>query len=92
MSIFVNVSVRRLLLARSFIMFVYVTPRTLQVLDDSCDRFTIYRTFSVDTLIYPSPTYASNSDVRAWYDAAETLLPTRCFITPGLTRHEQSYK
>jgi hypothetical protein len=37
MSIFVNASVRRLLLARSFIVFVYVTPRTLQVLDDSCD-------------------------------------------------------
>jgi hypothetical protein len=34
MSIFVNASVRRLLLARSFIMFVYVTPRTMQVLND----------------------------------------------------------
>jgi hypothetical protein len=34
MSIFVNASVWRLLLARSFIMFVYVTPRTLQVLND----------------------------------------------------------
>ena len=37
MSIFVNASVRRLLLARSFIMFAYVTPRTMQVLDDSSD-------------------------------------------------------
>jgi hypothetical protein len=37
MSIFVNASVRRLLLARSFITFECVTPRTLQVLDDSCD-------------------------------------------------------
>ncbi len=32
MSIFVNASVRRLLLARSFIMFEYVTPSTVQVL------------------------------------------------------------
>jgi hypothetical protein len=41
MSNFVNASVRRLLLARSFIMFVYVTPRTLQVLDDSSDTDSI---------------------------------------------------
>ena len=41
MSIFVNASVRRLLLARSFIMFAHVTPRTLQVLDDSCDTDSI---------------------------------------------------
>ena len=41
MSIFVNASVRRLLLARSFIMFVYVTPPTLQVLDESCDTDSI---------------------------------------------------
>jgi hypothetical protein len=41
MSIFVNASVRRLLLARSFIMFECVTPRTLQVLDDSCDTDSI---------------------------------------------------
>ena len=41
MSIFVNASVRRLLLARSFIMFEYVTPRTLQVLDDSSDTDSI---------------------------------------------------
>ena len=41
MSIFVNASVRRLLLAPSFIMFVYVTPRTLQVLDDSSDTDSI---------------------------------------------------
>jgi hypothetical protein len=32
MSIFVNASVRRLLLARSFIMFEYFTPSTVQVL------------------------------------------------------------
>jgi hypothetical protein len=56
MSIFVNASVRRLLLTRSFIMFEYVTPRTLQVLDASCDRITIYRTFSVDTMADPSST------------------------------------
>jgi hypothetical protein len=41
MSIFVNASVRRLLLAPSFIMFECVTPRTLQVLDDSCDTDSI---------------------------------------------------
>jgi hypothetical protein len=37
MSIFVNASVRRLLLAPSFIVFEYVTPRALQVLDASFD-------------------------------------------------------
>ena len=41
MSIFVNASVRRLLLARSFIMFAHVTPRTLQFLDSSCDTDSI---------------------------------------------------
>ena len=41
MSIFVNASVRRLLLARSFIMFECVTPRALQVIDDSSDRDSI---------------------------------------------------
>jgi hypothetical protein len=60
MSIFVNASVRRLLLAPSFIMFGHVTPRTLQILNDSCDKITIHRTFSVDisvdTLVDPSPT------------------------------------
>jgi hypothetical protein len=33
MSIFVNASVRRLLLVQSFIMFEYVTPRTLRFLN-----------------------------------------------------------
>ncbi len=41
MSIFVNASVRRLLLTRSFIMFEYVTPRALQVLLGSSDRDSI---------------------------------------------------
>jgi hypothetical protein len=38
MSIFVNSSMRRLLLTRSFIMFEYVTPRALQGLPDSSNR------------------------------------------------------
>jgi hypothetical protein len=46
MSIFVNASVRRLLLTQSFIMFEYVTRRALQVIDDSCDRDSIESTVS----------------------------------------------
>jgi hypothetical protein len=60
MSIFVNASVRRLLLMRSFIMFEYVAPHALQVLHDSSERITIYRTFSVDisvgSIVDQSPT------------------------------------
>ncbi len=44
MSIFVNASVRRLLLARSFIMFECITPRTMQILDDSSDTDSIEST------------------------------------------------
>jgi hypothetical protein len=41
MSIFVNASVSRLLLMRSFIMFEYAAPHALQVLQDNSDRDSI---------------------------------------------------
>jgi hypothetical protein len=46
MSIFVNASVRRLLLTQSVVMFECVTPRILQVLDDSSHCISIESTVS----------------------------------------------